>query len=191
MTTDRHEDTAVDTALLSRATAGDPRAFRELIERHRRRAHAVAFDLVRDPEDAREVVQDAFMCAHRRLGNFEGHAAFGTWLYRIVVNRSIDMLRKRKPGRTTELDESTADVRFDGFDDPHTVLARKQLGQAMQVALDQLTEAHRATFLLRELDGLSYEEIATSTGVSTGTVMSRLFYARRGLQTLLAEQRDE
>jgi RNA polymerase sigma-70 factor (ECF subfamily) len=188
-------DREIDAALLGRAANGDTRAFRELVERHQRRANSVAYGLVRNAEDAREVVQEAFIRVFRHRAEFAGQASFSTWLYRIVVNLSIDLLRKRSPGRAVEFDES---IDTDGAPDelvprregvdPFATLDRKRLIEAMHAALEQLPPYHRAVILLRELEGLSYEEMAIALDVSKGTIMSRLFHARRKMQKLLKEQ---
>lgn len=187
-------DRAYDAALLSRAAGGDQKAFRELVTRHQRRAHAVAFGLVRNGEDAREVVQEAFLRVFRHQNDFAGQASFSTWLYRIVVNLSIDMLRKRAPGRAIELEDHTdlegapAELLPSrGTFDPQDALNRKRLMEAMHTALEQLPPYHRAVILLRELEGLSYEEMAQTLNVSKGTIMSRLFHARRKMQRLLKD----
>jgi RNA polymerase sigma-70 factor (ECF subfamily) len=187
-------DRAYDFALLERAAQGDQRAFREIVERHQRKAHAVAFGLVRNPEDAREVVQEAFLRVFRHLQEFAGQASFSTWLYRIVVNLAIDMLRKRAPGQMVELEDHTElDGAPDellpmrGAFDPQDALGRKRLVLAMQEALDKLPPYHRAVILLRELEGMSYEEMAQTLDVSKGTIMSRLFHARRKMQVMLRE----
>lgn len=193
-TGDVSADRAYDHALLARAAAGDQRAFREIVERHQRRANAVAFGLVRNPEDAREVVQEAFLRVYRHLHEFAGQASFGTWLYRIVVNLAIDMLRKRAPGQQVELEDHTdlegapAELLPSrGAYDPADALGRKRLVVAMQEALDKLPPYHRAVILLRELEGMSYEEMAQTLNVSKGTIMSRLFHARKKMQAMLRE----
>jgi RNA polymerase sigma-70 factor, ECF subfamily len=195
---DGNADRAYDAALLARAAKGDQRAFREIVERHQRRAHAVAYGLVRNPEDAREVVQEAFIRVYKHVGEFAGQASFSTWLYRIVVNLAIDTLRKRAPGRAVELEDHTdlegapdelLPVR--GAFDPQEALGRKRLLEAMQTALDKLPPYHRAVILLRELEGMSYEDMAQTLNVSKGTIMSRLFHARRKMQVMLRESLGE
>lgn len=192
---DATSDREIDRALVERAADGDARAFRELVDRHQRKATAVAFGIVRNQEDAREVVQDAFVRVYKHLGDFAGQASFSTWLYRIVVNLAIDLLRRRAPGTAVELDDQTNTegspqelVPFRGEGDPLATLDRKRLADAMQAALDALPPYHRAVILLRELEGMSYQEIATTMGISKGTVMSRLFHARRKMQKLLRER---
>jgi RNA polymerase sigma-70 factor, ECF subfamily len=171
-------------------------AFRELVERHQRRAFALAFALVRDENDAREIVQDAFLRAFRSLDGFKGTSSFFTWIYRIVTNLSIDL--KRKPGRKTvdldggqlTLEDGAHDFpsagHYDGAD-PTDVVRRTEIAARLQAALDALPSYHRAVIVLREVDGMSYEEIAQAMGVSKGTIMSRLFHARQKLQRTLAD----
>jgi RNA polymerase sigma-70 factor (ECF subfamily) len=152
---------------------------------------------VRDESDARELVQDAFLRVHRNLGGFEGGSSFFTWLYRIITNLSIDLMRK--PGRqTVELDEARLDsedsVEYDGSllsrldgADPAGVVRRREIAASLQTAMDALPSYHRAVIVLREIEGMSYEEMATAMGVSKGTIMSRLFHARQKLQKALAD----
>ena len=202
----RAREAEEDRALIAQAQAGDPNsatdaalrasAFRKLVERHQRRAFAIAVGLVRDENDAREIVQEAFLRVYRGLGTFEGGSSFFTWLYRIVTNLSIDLMRK--PGRrAAELDEtrsvegeSEGDLalvsRIDGAD-PIDVVRRKEMAARIQTALDALPSYHRAVILMREIDGLSYEEMAEAMGVSKGTIMSRLFHARQKMQKALAD----
>jgi RNA polymerase sigma-70 factor (ECF subfamily) len=194
---ERAREAEADRALIAKAQAGDTAAFRALVERHQRRAFAVALALVRDESDARELVQDAFLRVHRNLGGFEGGSSFFTWLYRIITNLSIDLMRK--PGRqTVELDEARLDsedpVEYDGSllsrldgADPAGVIRRREIAASLQAALDALPSYHRAVIVLREIEGMSYEEMATAMGVSKGTIMSRLFHARQKLQKALAD----
>jgi RNA polymerase sigma-70 factor (ECF subfamily) len=186
-----------DRALIAQAQGGDMGAFRQLVERHQRRSFAVAVALVRDDNDAREIVQEAFLRAYKSLPNFQGSSSFFTWLYRIITNLSIDLMRK--PGRRTEdFDESRfasedgADAdfpllsRFEGSD-PMDAVRRREIGARLHAALDALPSYHRAVIVLREVEGLSYEEMAQAMGVSKGTIMSRLFHARQKLQRALAD----
>ncbi|MEZ4225190.1 MAG: sigma-70 family RNA polymerase sigma factor [Polyangiaceae bacterium] len=182
-----------DRVLIERAQQGDRGAFRELVERHQRRAFAIAIGLVRDEQDAREIVQEAFLRVYRGLDRFHGSSSFFTWLYRIVTNLSIDLMRKPSR-RERELDMSREikdelDVpllaRIDGAD-PHDVVRRNEIAETIQSALDALPAYHRGVILMREVEGMSYEEMAEAMGVSKGTIMSRLFHARQKLQRSLA-----
>lgn len=190
-----------DRAFIARAQQGDVAAFRQLVERHQRRAFAIALSLVRDENDARELVQEAFLRVHRGLPSFQGTSSFFTWLYRIVTNLSIDLIRK--PGRQlTDIDEA----RFEGDDskeaefpflshvdgaDPVDVVRRGEIADRLQAALDALPPYHRSVIVMREIEGFSYEEMATAMGVSKGTIMSRLFHARQKLQKALVDCYEE
>jgi RNA polymerase sigma-70 factor (ECF subfamily) len=194
---ERAKEAQEDRVLILSAQAGDMGAFRQLVERHQRRAFAVALALVHDENDARELVQDAFLRAFKSLPTFQGGSSFFTWLYRIVTNLGIDLLRR--PGRQTvdvdggrfDLDEGV-DVelpfvgRLDGADPVDTV-RRREIAARLQIALDALPSHHRAVIVMREIDGLSYEEMGVVMGVSKGTIMSRLFHARQKLQRALAD----
>jgi len=186
-----------DRGLIAKAQQGDRAAFRSLVERHQRRAFAIALALVRDENDARELVQDAFLRVFKGLENFQGGSSFFTWLYRIITNLSIDLIRK--PGRQLvdidegrfESDESTEAEfpllsKVDGSD-PADVVRRREIAARLQVALEALPPYHRGVIVMREIEGLSYEEMAQAMGVSKGTIMSRLFHARQKLQKALAD----
>jgi RNA polymerase sigma-70 factor, ECF subfamily len=181
-----------DRELIDQAKQGNAAAFRRLVERHQRRAFAIAVGLVRDENDALEVVQEAFLRVYRSLESFHGGSSFFTWLYRIVSNLSIDLMRK-PARREAELDEDQhledeSEIpllsRIDGSD-PVATAERKQLAVRIQSALDALPPYHRGVILMREVEGMSYEEMAQAMGVSKGTIMSRLFHARQKLQRAL------
>lgn len=186
-----------DAELVERARAGDQAAFRQLFDLYNRRAYAVAIGVVKNPQDALDVVQDAFVKVHRHLDGFQGTSSFYTWLYRIVMNLAIDHVRKAKRARKTEYDDGVQrkddELAGDGAlmprildANPGKTALRKELTDALQAALDELPEHHRAVILLRELDGMSYEEMAETLDVPKGTIMSRLFHARRKMQVSLA-----
>jgi RNA polymerase sigma-70 factor (ECF subfamily) len=185
----------LDRDLIERARGGDRLAFRRLVERHQRRAFTIAVALVRDEEDAREVVQEAFIRVYRGLAQFHGGSSFFTWLYRIVTNLSIDVMRR--PARREQALEEVLDAAdaedhvLASFDrgDPFLSLHRSELRTAIQKALDELPSYHRGVIVMREIQGMSYEEMAEAMNVSKGTIMSRLFHARRKLERALAECR--
>jgi RNA polymerase sigma-70 factor, ECF subfamily len=194
----RQAEAEQDRALIEKAKLGDRAAFRQLVERHQRRAFAIAVALVRDENDAREVVQEAFLRVYRGLDAFHGGSSFFTWLYRIVTNLSIDLMRK-PARREAELDEGRkledeVDLplmaRIDGAD-PADVVRRSEIAERIQTALDALPPYHRGVILMREIEGMSYEEMAQAMGVSKGTIMSRLFHARQKLQRALADCYEE
>ena len=190
----RQAEAEQDRVLIERAKTGDARAFRELVDRHQRRAFAIAVGLLRDEQDAREVVQEAFLRVYRGLSTFHGGSSFFTWLYRIVTNLSIDLIRK-PARREAELDEAREIrdeahipllARIDGAD-PADVVRRGEIAARIREALDALPSYHRGVILMREIEGMSYEEMAEAMGVSKGTIMSRLFHARQKLQRALAD----
>jgi len=179
-----------DAEAVARARRGDREAFRVLVERYQGRAYALAVRVLRDPDRARDAVQEAFLKAYAALDRFEGRSGFYTWLYRLVYNLCIDLLRRDRTGRQVEWDEEVARGVAAGADlgavgagselaDPARACHRAELREALARAIESLPEAARRTLLLREVDGSSYEEIARVLGVPKGTVMSRLFYARR------------
>jgi RNA polymerase sigma-70 factor, ECF subfamily len=193
----RRAEAEEDRGLIEAAKEGDQAAFRKLVERHQRRAYTLAFNLVRDENDAREIVQEAFLRVYRGLSTFQGGSSFFTWLYRIVTNLAIDVMRK--PGRSVgEFDESQTPgdapdesdypllARIDGSD-PLDALHRNELSAKLTAALEALPPYHRGVILMREVDGMSYDEMALAMGVSKGTIMSRLFHARQKLQRALAD----
>jgi RNA polymerase sigma-70 factor, ECF subfamily len=181
-----------DDALVERAKAGDSRAFQALFEKYNRRVYAVALTVVKRPEDAMDVVQDAFIKVHKHLGTFQGASSFYTWLYRIVMNLGIDHVRKKRKivewGDDVPLEHAAGDrtlVPKVPDANPRSTVVRRELSEKIRQALDQLPEYHRAVIVLREVEGMSYEEIADVLDVPKGTIMSRLFHARRKMQELL------
>ena len=179
-----------DRYLVERAQQGEREAFATLVRRHQDRAFNLAYQMVRNREDALDVAQEAFARAYTSLSAFKGDATFGTWLHRIVVNLAIDTLRRRRRGGEAPYDDSRGlpeEPEGDppASDDPATALAAKQTRALLAHGIGQLPPAQRAVLILREIEGLSYEEIARAVGCNLGTVMSRLFYARRKLQQAL------
>lgn len=178
-----------DLDAVARARAGDHEAFRVLVERHQARAVRVAARILRDEEQARDAVQEAFLKAYASLDKFEGRSRFYTWLYRLVVNVCLDMRRRDPSGRRVEWLAGPA-LEAARFGDPEAQwgaerstpavsLERAELREALVKAVERLSEGQRETLLLREVDGLSYAEIADALDISKGTVMSRLHYARK------------
>ena len=187
-----------DLELVDAAKRGDAGAFRTLFERYHRRAYALAFGVLRHQDDALDVVQDAFIKAHKYLDKFEGNSSFYTWLYRIVMNLAIDHLRKHRRTKPVELDEQIEDQAADESllprilgGNPGRALVDKEIRARIDQALGELSENHRAVLVMRELEGLSYEEMAQAMNVSKGTIMSRLFHARQKLQKALADCYEE
>ncbi len=184
-----------DRELVTAVLAGDQGAYRVLVERYQSRIFAVAFGLLHNSEDAREVAQEAFIKAYRNLKSFRQDSSFYTWLYRITVNLGIDLRRRAYRQRETELDETRLtpdEAHHTGprpMANPGQSLERKQLGGRIQAAIDTLPEDQKTAIVLREIQGLSYKEIAEAMDCAEGTVMSRLFYARKKLQEILKDAR--
>jgi RNA polymerase sigma-70 factor, ECF subfamily len=188
-----------DRTLVDRAQAGDHDAFRGLFERYHRRAYGLALGVVKNPDDALDVVQDAFIKAHRHLGKFEGTSSFYTWLYRIVMNLAIDHLRRGRRIKNVDWEDAgdqkqaEAAAGDDGLlpkildENPGKVLIRKEMREHIADALSGLSDNHRSVLVMRELEGLSYEEMAQAMKCSKGTIMSRLFHARKNMQRRLVE----
>lgn len=184
-----------DWELVRQCKSGDRQAFRELVERYQRKAVAVAFGILHDREDALEVAQEAFAKVFTGIQKFKEEASFYTWLYRITVNLAIDRQRQKSRQPLLEREDSgegenTRTARIEGIPDsagadPYEQVKDKELGERIRAALAELTPAHKAVILLREVEGLSYEEISEVLQCSRGTVMSRLHYARKKLQSRL------
>lgn len=184
---------------MARAKKGDHDAFRILVERYQGRAYALALRVLKDEERARDAVQEGFLKAYTNLAKFEGRSSFYTWLYRLVMNLCLDMKRRDKTDREVEWDETRpgdpagapeAEAlagRGPGHASPARELERSELRKRIAEAIAQLPGDARETLLLREVDGLSYAEIAEALSIPKGTVMSRLHYARKRVQEILVE----
>ena len=183
--------------LISKAAHGDKEAYRQIVERHQRRLFLSAFEVLRNREDAEDVVQEALARSFFSLKSFRGGSSLATWLQRIVFNLAIDLKRRvRRRGGEPVVFEEGVTIASDGAgegggsNNPEALLRQKEHRERMMRVLDELSDEHRQTIILREFEGLSYDEVARATGVSSGTVMSRLFYARKKLQSALAAMRS-
>ena len=183
-----------DGELVQRAREGDRDAFRELVERYQRKIATLALGMLRNRDDALDVTQETFAKAYQSLDRFKGDASFYTWTYRIAVNLCIDHRRReaRLPHamlepREAERSEDPLALLPDGTDhgDPYRSTRDAEIARGLAGAIAELTPEHRAVILLREVEGLSYEEISRVLDCPKGTVMSRLHYARRQLQERL------
>ena len=180
-----HEPTD-DHALVLRTKRGDRSAFEILVGRYQDRAYNVAYQILRHHEDALDVAQEAFARAYVSIARFRGTAGFYTWLYRILVNLAIDWARAKGRENPISLDDPKRDMAASGMAaDPVASLETKELREQIVRAVACLPPDQRACLTLREIDGLSYQEIARMMNCSIGTVMSRLHAARRKLQQIL------
>ncbi len=188
---------ATDEELVNWAQQGDTEAFEQLVFRHRDKIFARAMMMMRNEDQALELSQEAWVKAWQRLVQFQGESSFATWMTRIVINLCLDQLRRQKRVRTESIDEmqeATGGVeRHLPVSDPNPTagLEKDELRRRIDEALGKLTDAHRTVVILHEFEGLEYKEIAKRVGISIGTVMSRLFYARRKLASLLHSLKRE
>ncbi|MBK9654564.1 MAG: RNA polymerase sigma factor [Rhodanobacteraceae bacterium] len=173
-----------DSALVDRARSGDVRAFQRLFERHARPMHAVCARLLGDSIAAEDAVQEAFLKAHRRLDQFDGRAAFSTWLHRIAVNTSIEMLRRRQSA-TDDSEEVLAEA-VDVHADPSLGVSQSELVRGVGAALQQLTTLERSVFVLRHLEQRSLHEIALLLSSNVNACKQAIFRAVRKLRAQLA-----
>jgi RNA polymerase sigma-70 factor, ECF subfamily len=184
-----------DRTLVDLVLDGDQAAYKVLVERYQTRVFAVAYGVLHNREDAREVAQETFIKAYRNLPGFRRDSSFYTWIYRITVNLGIDFQRRAYRKRETELDEARITPENAHHTGPRPMatpaknLERKQLAQQIRAAIDMLPSDQRTAIVLREIEGLSYKEIADTMGCAEGTVMSRLFYGRKKLQQILKDLR--
>jgi len=188
---------ATDDALVKAARRSDLGAFEELVGRHRDRIYARAVSMMRNEEDAVDLSQEAWVKGWQRLKQFQFESSFSTWMTRIVINLCLDQLRRQKRVRTESIQEMDEDGVAERqmpvvLTNPTERLERDELRARIDVALAQLSDSHRTVLVLHEFERMEYKEIARAMDCSIGTVMSRLFYARRKMAALLAElKRDQ
>lgn len=175
-----------DRQLVARAQGGDPEAFSQLVERHQTMVYRLALGKTGSPQDAEEVTQTAFLKAWQGLRTFQGKAAFSTWLYRLTANAAVDLLRRRREPALS-LDDPDLPPIPDQAPSPEELSMAAERRRLLWQAIDQLPESHRLPLVLRELEGLSYREIARALDLEEGTVKSRLARGRLMLRQQLLE----
>ncbi len=176
--------------LIARAKRGDPEAFEQLMLAHQNKVYSLCLRMVGNPEDAQDAAQEAFLNAWRALPSFKGDSSFSTWLYRLASNACIDHLRKRKRRSQVEDARSLEDEErpwepADHQADPALQLERQEARRAVEEGLQSLSDPHRQVLVLRELQGLSYQEIGQALDLDPGTVKSRIARARLALKKIL------
>jgi RNA polymerase sigma-70 factor (ECF subfamily) len=182
--------------LVRQAQAGETEAFDQLVSRFRTRVFGMIYNMVHNEQDAWDLAQDSFLKAWKSIARFRGQSSFYTWLYRIVMNVTIDALRKKQVKgagaefndeiQLKEIDPASRTVpHADAL--PHERMQHEEIRERIDAAIAQLSPEHRAVILMKEIEDMQYHEIAESLGCSIGTVMSRLFYARKKLQNLLRD----
>lgn len=189
------EPTPVEEAdLVKRALGGELAAYDELVRRYQERVYATIYHMTANHEDANDLAQETFIKAYQALNTFKGGSSFYTWIYRIVVNKTINFLKQRRHRAQMSLD----DLDFNAEHDPDLValISEKtprrevnlaELQEKLNAAMQKLSEPHRLVVTLHDVQGLSHEEIAEIMDCNIGTVRSRLFYARQQLQALLSD----
>lgn len=191
---------STDEQLVKWSQQGDTEAFEQLVFRHRDKIFARAMMMMRNQDEALDLSQEAWVKSWQRLHQFQGDSSFATWMTRIVINLCLDQIRRQKKMRTESIEQIEEDL--GGVErqmpvehtNPTEGLEKEELRRRIDEAMGKLTEAHRTVLVLHEFQGLEYKEIAKRAGISIGTVMSRLFYARRRMATLLQSlkrERDE
>src|SRR5438874_4060695 len=189
----KDHSSADDPTLVRAAQQGDMVAFEELVARHRDKIYARAFSMMRNEEEAIDLSQEAWIKGWQRLAQFQGEAGFATWMTRIVINLCLDQLRKQKRHRAESIE--AMDEESGGVErqmpvvtvNPTAGLERVELRQRIDKAMAQLSHEHRTVLILHEFEEMEYKQIAKTMDCSIGTVMSRLFYARRKLAALLLD----
>ena len=181
--------------LVRRCQAGNSEAFDELVTRYRTRVFGMIYNMVHSEQDAWDLAQDSFVKAWKSIGRFRGQSSFYTWIYRIVMNVTIDWLRKKQVKSGAEFDDSIQLKEVEPGSRtvpqaealPSEHMEQTEIRGEIDKAIAQLSPEHRAVILMKEIEGMQYHEIAEALGCSIGTVMSRLFYARKKLQNLLKD----
>ena len=180
-----------EAAIIKQVLEGDVNAFEGLVKEYEKNVYNLALRMTGDPEDAADMAQDAFIKAYSSLSSFRGDSKFSVWLFRIVSNLCLDFLRSRKRRPTVSLsveNDEGEDMEFEIADEsqsPETLLEQKLTREAVRCGLDSLPPEQRQILLLREIQGLSYEEIAQVLELESGTVKSRIFRARKRLSAFL------
>lgn len=194
---EKDQSAAEDITLVRAAQRGDMAAFEELVGRHRDKIYARAFSMMRNEEEAIDLSQEAWVKGWQRLQQFQGESSFGTWMTRIVINLCLDQLRKQKRQRTESIE--ALNEASGGVErlmpvvtvNPTAGLEQSELRRRIDQAMSQLSYEHRTVLILHEFEEMEYKEIAKTMGCSIGTVMSRLFYARRKLAALLVDLKQQ
>lgn len=184
-----------DSVLVAKCQQGDAQAFGELVSKYRGKMYAIIYNMVGNEQDAWDIAQDALLKAWKSIARFRGQSSFYTWLYRITMNVTIDSIRKKKIESGVELDDSIGLTHIAPGSRttpqteplPDAKMNDREIRQRIDGALAQLSAEHRAVIVMKEIEGMQYNEIADALDCSIGTVMSRLFYARKKLQTLLKD----
>ncbi len=188
------DEAAQERELVRDAQQGDVHAFEELVERYHGKIYGLTYNMTSNREDAEDLTQEVFVKAFEALPRFKGKSSFYTWLYRIAVNKTINYRKKRNRKRALSLDQFDQDIKTDEVyheltakGSPLRNISLTELQEKLNEALQNLSEKHRTVVVMHDMQGIPHEEIAKVVGASVGTVRSRLFYARRQMQSELTE----
>ena len=177
-----------ETEMISRCQQGDQQALKEIFDKYQKKVYRIAFGVVRQREEALDIVQEVFIKLFHSIKNFKGRSHFYTYLYRMTMNTAIDHARKTGKQFVSSLDEEGSFEPSDAVEKgPERILLQKELEERVKRAMDKLPAEQRAALIFRDVEGLSYQEMAEAMGSSIGTVMSRLHYGRKRLQELLKD----
>jgi RNA polymerase sigma-70 factor (ECF subfamily) len=180
-----------ETEMISRCQQGDQEALKEIFDKYHKRVYRIAYGVVRQREEALDIVQEVFIRLFRSIKNFKGRSHFYTYLYRMAMNTSVDHARKAGKHFISSLDEEGSFEPSDSVEKgPERVLLQKELEGRVKSAMDKLPAEQKAALIFRDVEGLSYQEMAEAMGCSIGTVMSRLHYGRKRIQELLKDYVD-
>lgn len=186
-------DREIELKLVQRVVSGDTEAFSALVLAYEKQVFNIALRMVGNREDAEDISQDSFIKAYNSLSSFRGESSFSSWLFRIVSNTCLDHLRKQKNHQTLSLSTENEDEETEEFDiadesfSPEELLEKKLTKESIQRGLGKLSEEHRAVLVLREIQGMSYDEIADALQIESGTVKSRIARARKKLCAFLVQ----
>ena len=177
-----------ETEMISRCQQGDQEALKEIFDKYHKKVYRIAYGVVRHREEALDIVQEVFIKLFRSIKNFKGKSHFYTYLYRMVMNTAIDHARKTGKQFISSLDEEGSFEPSDELEKgPERILLQKELEERVKGAMEKLPAEQRAALIFRDVEGLSYQEMAEAMGCSIGTVMSRLHYGRKRIQELLKD----
>jgi RNA polymerase sigma-70 factor (ECF subfamily) len=177
-----------ETDMISRCQQGDQEALKEIFDKYHKKVYSIAYGVVRHREEALDIVQEVFIKLFRSIKNFKGRSQFYTYLYRMVMNTSIDHARKAGKQFVSSLDEEGSfEPRDEAEKGPERILLQKELEEKVKLAMDKLPADQKAALIFRDVEGLSYQEMAEAMGCSIGTVMSRLHYGRKRMQESLKD----
>jgi RNA polymerase sigma-70 factor (ECF subfamily) len=187
-------DETTDRELVARAQQQDVAAYDELVQRYYKKIYALLYNMTSNKEDAEDLIQEVFVKAYSALARFKGDSSFYTWVYRIAVNRAINYVKRRNKRAGPSLDNVDSGIERDksyvelsAKESPFRDATLSELQEKLNSALQKLSDKHRVVVVMHDIEGVPHDEIAQVLGVSSGTVRSRLFYARQILQSELAD----